>query len=209
MGSVMNGIAVAPGVTLWRERFSKTEQKALLDEVLARIEQAPFYRPMMPGSGKAFSVEESNFGPLGWVSDKSGYRYQATHPVTEKAWPDIPDMLMALWRAIADAPDAECCLVNLYRGDARMGLHQDKDEKALGAPVVSVSLGDDALFRIGGETRRGSTRSVPLSSGDVVMFGGPARLAYHGIDRIRPGSSSLVPGGGRINLTLRRVTLPR
>jgi DNA oxidative demethylase len=209
MGSVMNGIAVAPGVTLWRERFSKTEQKALLDEVLARIEQAPFYRPMMPGSGKAFSVEESNFGPLGWVSDKSGYRYQATHPVTEKAWPDIPDTLLSLWRAIADAPDAECCLVNLYRGDAKMGLHQDKDEKALGAPVVSVSLGDDALFRIGGETRRGSTRSVPLSSGDVVMFGGPARLAYHGIDRIRPGSSSLVPGGGRINLTLRRVTPPR
>ena len=102
----------------------------------------------------------------------------------------------------------ECCLVNLYRGDARMGLHQDKDEKALGAPVVSVSLGDDALFRIGGETRRGPTQSVPLSSGDVVMFGGPARLAYHGIDRIRPGSSSLVPGGGRINLTLRRVTSP-
>ena len=206
MGSVMNGIAVAPGVTLWRERFSKVEQKALLDEILTRIEQAPFYRPMMPGSGKAFSVEESNFGPLGWVSDKSGYRYQPTHPVTAKAWPDIPDMLMALWRAIAEAPDAECCLVNLYRGDAKMGLHQDKDEKALGAPVVSVSLGDDALFRIGGETRRGPTRSVPLSSGDVVMFGGPARLAYHGIDRIRPGSSSLIPGGGRINLTLRRVT---
>ena len=203
---MVTGIAVAPGVILWRERFSKTEQKALLDEVLTRIEQAPFYRPVMPGSGKAFSVEESNFGPLGWVSDKSGYRYQATHPVTAKAWPDIPDTLLDLWRAIADAPDAECCLVNLYRGDARMGLHQDKDEKARGAPVVSVSLGDDAIFRIGGETRRGPTRSVPLSSGDVVMFGGPARLAYHGIDRIRPGSSSLIPGGGRINLTLRRVT---
>ena len=202
----MSVIAIAPGVTLWREQFSKPEQKKLLDDVLARIEQAPFYRPVMPGSGKAFSVEESNFGSLGWVSDKSGYRYQAAHPVTARPWPDIPRMLIELWRAIADAPDAQCCLVNLYRGDARMGLHQDKDETALCAPVVSVSLGDEALFRIGGETRRGPTRSVPLSSGDVVMFGGPARLAYHGIDRIRPGSSSLVPGGGRINLTLRRVT---
>ena len=115
-------------------------------------------------------------------------------------------MLMALWREIAGYADAECCLVNLYRAGARMGLHQDKDERATGAPVVSVSLGDEALFRIGGPTRRGPTQSVPLSSGDVVMFGGPARLAYHGIDRIRPGSSSLIPGGGRINLTLRRVT---
>ncbi len=199
-------IAVAPGVTLWRERFSRAAQQALLDDVLARLEEAPLYRPTMPGSGKPFSVEESNFGSLGWVSDKDGYRYQPTHPGTGKAWPAIPSMLMDLWRDIAAAPDAECCLVNLYRGDARMGLHQDKDEKAMSAPVVSVSLGDDALFRIGGDTRRGETSSLNLSSGDVVMFGGPARLAYHGIDRIRPGSSSLIPDGGRINLTLRRVT---
>lgn len=203
---MVNSLALAPGVTLWRARFSKAEQKALLDDVLARIEQAPFYRPVMPGSAKPFSVEESNFGPLGWVSDQNGYRYQPAHPVTGQAWPGIPQMLMALWRDIAGVPDPECCLVNLYRGEARMGLHQDKDEKELSAPVVSVSLGDDALFRIGGTTRRGPTQSVALSSGDVVMFGGPARLAYHGIDRIRPGSSSLVPGGGRINLTLRRVT---
>ncbi len=199
-------VAIAPGVILWRERFSKTEQQTVLNDVLARIKQAPFYRPVMPGSGKSFSVEESNFGPLGWISDKTGYRYQATHPVTGAAWPEMPALLIDLWREIADAPDAQCCLVNLYRQGARMGLHQDKDEKALSAPVVSVSLGDEALFRIGGETRRGPTRSVELASGDVVMFGGAARLAYHGIDRIKPGSSSLVPGGGRINLTLRRVT---
>ena len=203
---MVSRVAVAPGVALWRERFSSAGQKSLLDEVLAGIVAAPFYRPAMPGSGKAFSVEESNFGSLGWVSDKDGYRYQPAHPVTGKAWPAIPAALMELWREIADAPEPECCLVNLYRGEARMGLHQDKDEQAMGAPVVSVSLGDEALFRIGGETRRGPTRSVTLSSGDVVMFGGPARLAYHGIDRIRPGSSSLIPGGGRINLTLRRVT---
>ena len=203
----MSSVAVASGVRLWRERFTRAEQQALLGEVMARIAVAPFYRPVMPGSGNPFSVEESNFGPLGWVSDKQGYRYQPTHPVTQEPWPDIPAPLMDLWRAIADAPDAQCCLVNLYRGPARMGLHQDKDEKAMDAPVVSVSLGDEALFRIGGDTRRGPTRSVTLSSGDVVMFGGPARLAYHGIDRIKPGSSALIPGGGRINLTLRRVTV--
>lgn len=202
----MNGIVLAPGVMLWREKFCRTEQKILRDDLLARIETAPFYRPAMPGSGNPFSVEESNLGPLGWVSDKSGYRYQAMHPVTGSPWPGIPETLMSLWREIADAPDPECCLVNLYRGTAKMGLHQDKDEKAMSAPVVSVSLGDDALFRIGGTARKDPTRSVKLSSGDVVMFGGPARLAYHGIDRIYPGSSSLIPDGGRINLTLRRVT---
>ncbi len=162
----------------------------------------------MPGSGKPFSVEETNFGPLGWVSDRSGYRYQPRHPVTAKPWPDIPGLLTALWREIAGNPTAECCLVNLYRPGGRMGLHQDKDERALESPVVSVSLGDDALFRIGGTARRGPSKSLKLGSGDVVMFGGPARLAYHGIDRILPGSSTLVPGGGRINLTLRRVTPP-
>ena len=199
-------IGIAPGVMLWREHFSKPAQQALLDDVLARLKEAPLYRPVMPGTGKPFSVEESNFGSLGWVSDKDGYRYQPLHPIRGQAWPAIPPALMDLWREIANAPDAECCLVNLYRGPARMGLHQDKDEKAMSAPVVSVSLGDEALFRIGGTMRRGETQSFNLSSGDVVMFGGPARLAYHGIDRIRPGSSSLIPGGGRINLTLRRVS---
>ncbi len=205
-GEKVKGLALSPGVILWRERFSPAEQQALLDAVLTRLAEALFYRPRMPGSDKEFSVEESNFGNLGWVSDKNGYRYQATHPSTGKQWPDIPPALVELWREIAKAPDAECCLVNLYREGARMGLHQDKDERDFSAPVVSVSLGDEALFRIGGNKRRDPTQSVMLHSGDVVMFGGPARMAYHGIDRIRPGSSSLIPGGGRINLTLRRVT---
>jgi alkylated DNA repair protein (DNA oxidative demethylase) len=205
---VVSPIAIAPGIRLWREKFSRPEQARLLGDVLAKVASAPFYWPTMPGSGKSFSVEETNFGPLGWVSDRSGYRYQKLHPVTAESWPGIPESLIALWREIAEAPDPECCLVNLYRGEARMGLHQDRDEQALSVPVVSVSLGDDALFRIGGTTRKGPSQSLRLSSGDVVLFGGPARLAYHGIDRIRPGSSSLVPGGGRINLTLRRVTEP-
>lgn len=198
-------LAVAPGVTLWRARFSPTEQKALLADVLARLEDAPLYRPVMPRTGKPFSVQESNFGTLGWVSDKSGYRYQATHPATGKPWPGIPQSLLALWDEIAQRPAPECCLVNLYRDGARMGLHQDQDEKDLAAPVIGVSLGDEALFRIGGSVRGGRTISLPLASGDVIAFGGPARLAFHGIDRIRPGSSSLIPGGGRLSLTLRHV----
>jgi alkylated DNA repair protein (DNA oxidative demethylase) len=199
-------LEIAPGVTLWRERLDRAVQKALLDDVLARVALAPFYRPAMPKSGAPFSVEETNFGPLGWISDRGGYRYAPNHPVTGKAWPDIPAALLSLWDEVAQYPaPPQCCLVNLYREGAKMGLHQDRDETAR-APVVSVSLGDEALFRIGGETRKDKTASVKLSSGDVLMFGGVARRAFHGIDRIRPGSSTLVPGGGRINLTLRRVT---
>lgn len=198
-------LAVAPGVTLWREKFSPAQQAALLEAVLQCLDEAPLYKPVMPGTGKPFSAEESNFGRLGWVADKTGYRYQQTHPVTGKPWPAIPDALLALWGEINDGSPPDCCLVNLYRGAARMGLHQDRDEKDITAAVIGVSLGDEALFRIGGTTRGGKTTSVALTSGDVIAFGGPARLAYHGIDRIRPGTSRLVPGGGRLSLTLRRV----
>ena len=200
-------LAVAPGVTLLREYFSPTEQKTLLDDVLARLAEAPLYKPVMPGNGKPFSVEESNFGSLGWVSDKTGYRYQPTHPVTGRTWPAIPSALLELWAGINDGPAPECCLVNLYRAGAKMGLHQDRDEKDTTAAVIGVSLGDEALFRIGQPTRGGKTRSVSLASGDVIFFGGPARLAYHGIDRLRLGTSRLIPGGGRLSLTLRRVAL--
>lgn len=197
---------VAPGVVLWPEALAAAEQKRLLDDI--RAAAAPFYRPAMPKSGKPFSVEETNFGPLGWVSDKEGYRYQPLHPRTGKPWPPIPEALLALWRAATGYPaPPQCCLVNLYRDGARMGLHQDRDEEALEAPVLSLSLGDAAIFRLGGSSRRGPTRSLTLNSGDLLLFGGPARLAFHGIDRILPGSSTLLAGGGRLNLTLRRVTL--
>jgi len=198
-------LAIAPGVFLWREYFSPTQQKALLDDVLARLEGAPLYRPVMPKTAKPFSVEESNFGRLGWVSDKSGYRYQPLHPVTGRPWPAIPETLLALWNDLADSPPPDCCLLNLYRKGARMGQHQDRDEKDLAAPVIGVSLGDEALFRIGGATRGGPTSSVRLASGDVILFGGVARLAWHGIDRVAAGSSRLLPGGGRLSLTLRKV----
>ena len=199
-------LQISPGVFLWRERFFPVEQKTLLDEVLARLEDAPLYRPVMPGTAKPFSVEESNFGALGWVADKAGYRYQPTHPLTAKPWPAIPEPLLALWAGINDGAPPECCLINLYRPGAKMGLHQDRDERDVSAAVIGVSLGDEALFRIGSAARGGKTQSVTLASGDVIAFGGAARLAYHGIDRVRPGTSRLLPGGGRLSLTLRRVT---
>jgi alkylated DNA repair protein (DNA oxidative demethylase) len=203
-------LVIAPGVVLWRERLSPAAQRTLLADTMIRLDGAPLYRPVMPCSGKPFSVQQSSFGPLGWVSDKSGYRYQATHPVTGRPWPAIPASLLALWDAVAPlflapVPPPSCCLVNLYRDGARMGLHQDRDEADTSAPVIGVSLGDEALFRIGGTARKNPTRSVTLASGDVIVFGGPARLAFHGVDRVRAGTSTLIAGGGRLSLTLRHV----
>jgi alkylated DNA repair protein (DNA oxidative demethylase) len=198
---------IGPGIRLWREALDPDAQRGLLADVLERAKSAPFYRPRMPVSGKPFSVEETNFGALGWVSDESGYRYSPTHPRTGEPWPNIPPPLLQLWQdTTGQAAPPECCLVNLYRDTARMGLHQDRDEEAVDVPVLSVSLGDTAVFRIGGTTRRGPTKSLRLHSGDVLCFGGPARLAFHGIDRVIAGTSALLPGGGRLNLTLRRVT---
>lgn len=180
-------------------------QAALAADVLAATGDAPLYTPVTPG-GQAMSVAMTNLGPLGWVSDRAGYRYQPTHPVTGRAWPPIPDSLLALWSRYADAERApDACLVNFYRDGARMGLHQDRDEADLGAPVLSISLGDTAVFRIGGPARGGPTRSLRLASGDVCVLAGPARLAFHGVERILAGSSRLLAGGGRLNLTLRRA----
>lgn len=202
-------VELRPGAVLWRARLSRGEQDALLSEIMERAANAPFYRMTMPRTGTPLSAEMTNFGSLGWVSDIKGYRYEARHPKTGKAWPMIPDLLLDLWNDLTEYPaPPEACLVNLYRAGARMGLHQDRNEKAMDAPVLSVSLGDDAVFRIGGAEQRSPTSSITLNSGDVLVMGGPARLCRHGIDRIRAGSSRLVAGGGRINLTLRRVTLP-
>lgn len=201
------GLLIAPGITLWPAALDPKMQAALVTDVLKRLGPTPFYHPTMPRSGKEFSVEQANFGPLGWVSDKMGYRYERYHPKTGVPWPEIPPLLLALWgEAVGSSAVPECCLVNLYRPGARMGLHQDRDEAALDVPVVSLSLGDEVQFRIGGPMRCDPTQSLRLKSGDLLVFGGPARLAFHGVDRIVAGSSRLIPGGGRLNLTLRRVT---
>ncbi|MCS6781409.1 MAG: alpha-ketoglutarate-dependent dioxygenase AlkB [Geminicoccaceae bacterium] len=188
--------------------LDRTAQAALLAEVLSLVEPAFWFAPTMPRTGRPFSVRMANLGPLGWVSDRRGYRYQPTHPVTGRPWPPIPDRLLALWRELVGTPEPECCLVNSYRDGAKMGLHRDEDEEAQEVPVLSVSLGDAAIFRVGGLARRGPTVSLRLESGDLVLLAGASRRAYHGIDRILAGTSDLVPGGGRINLTLRRVSRP-
>ena len=180
-------------------------------EIVNILLAAPPFRPAMPRTGKPFSVEMSNCGPLGWVSDKDrGYRYQPCHPVSGRSWPPIPQILLDLWRREARYPaDPEACLINLYNGSARMGSHQDRDEGDFTAPVLSVSLGDDAVFHVGGTKRTDPKRRITLRSGDVLLLEGESRLAFHGIDRLKPGTSLLLPQGGRINLTLRRVTAPR
>ena len=185
-------------------------QEALLEAVRAVVADAPLFVPAMPRTGKEMSVRMTNCGPLGWVTDKErAYRYQPVHPTTGKPWPPIPDALLKLWSDVSDYPHApEACLVNFYTDAAKMGLHQDRDEADLAAPVVSVSLGDACLFRVGGAKREDRTVSFRLESGDVVILGGEARLCFHGVDRIYPSSSALLKNGGRINLTLRRVTKP-
>jgi alkylated DNA repair protein (DNA oxidative demethylase) len=184
-------------------------QKALLAELSAVFAAAPLYTPRMPKSGRPLSVRMTNCGPLGWVTDEAGYRYQPLHPQTGQPWPALPDIVIDAWTALAGYPHPpESCLINYYGPAAKMGLHQDRDERDLEAPVVSLSLGDTCLFRVGGTKRSDPTRTMRLASGDAVVLGGKARLAFHGIDRIMPGTSTLLPEGGRINLTLRRVTVP-
>jgi len=193
------------GFRLFPSSLDPAAQTRLVERVLAAAAEAPFYRPATPG-GKAMSVLQTSFGPLGWVTDRAGYRYEANHPETGRPWPPMPADLANIWRQYTgDAPTPDSCLINLYRGDARMGLHQDADELDFSVPVLSISLGDTAVFRLGGESRRDPTRTLRLSSGDVCLLAGPARRFFHGVDRIHAGSSRLVPGGGRINLTMRRA----
>ncbi len=199
-----SGLVLRPGY------LDGVAQAALLEELRAALGEAPLFTPTMPRTGKPFSVRMTNLGPLGWVSDRDGgYRYQATHPETGRPWPAMPDVLLRAWGEIGGygAPP-EACLVNWYAPAARMGLHQDRDEQDFDAPVVSLSLGDTALFRLGGLKRSDPTRSFRLASGDAMALAQESRLAFHGVDRILPGTSALLAKGGRINLTLRRVTRP-
>lgn len=196
-----NGFRYLPG---FLDADAQSAICGLLDEAVV---EAPFFTPVMPRTGRPFTVKMTNLGRLGWVSDAKGYRYQPVHPETRRPWPEIPREILAVWRTVSSySHEPEACLVNYYSEGARMGLHRDIDEDDLKAPVVSISLGDTAVFRIGGRERKDKTETLKLASGDVVVLGGPSRLRYHGVDRILTGTSRLLPQGGRINLTLRRVT---
>lgn len=192
------------GFEIHRGRLDPAGQARLAGEIAAVAAAAPPFAPLTPW-GKPMSVRMTSAGKYGWFTDAKGYRYVDRHP-SGTPWPPIPATALDLWRALASAdrmPD--CCLVNFYGATARMGMHRDADEADFTWPVLSISLGDPGLFRIGGTARADLTSSILLESGDVVVMGGPARLAYHGIDRIRFGASKLLPEGGRINLTLRVV----
>lgn len=192
------------GFRIFEGFIDAKRQEELVADLREVVRIAPFFSPMTP-YGKPMTVQMTSAGKYGWYSDRKGYRYERHHP-SGVAWPDIPRSVLEIWQALVSAdrlPD--CCLINFYKDKARMGLHQDRDEADFSWPVLSVSLGDDALFRIGNQTRGGPTESVWLQSGDVVIMGGEARLRYHGVDCIRPDTSSLLNQGGRINLTCRVV----
>lgn len=203
-----NELVLSPGVRLLPGYFNRPAQEALVEAIRAVVSAAPLFVPRMPKTGRPMSVKMTNCGTLGWITDKErGYRYQPLHPDTGNPWPPIPQVLLDLWADVApDAPEPEACLVNFYAPDARMSLHQDRDEQDFSAPVISVSLGDSCLFRLGGLERSDRTQSLKLASGDVFVLGGQERLFFHGVDRIYPGTSDLLKNGGRINLTLRRVS---
>lgn len=193
------------GIDVYRSYLDRPEQAALVDDIRGIVTAAPLFSPETRW-GKKMSVRMTSAGRFGWISDRSGYRYAEKHPSGE-AWPPIPERVLDIWQALANNHRLpECCLVNWYGEGARMGLHQDRDEADFSFPVLSVSLGDEGLFRVGTDARKGPTESFWLRSGDVVVMGEAARLTYHGVDRIRFGSSTLLPQGGRINLTLRVVT---
>jgi DNA oxidative demethylase len=203
------------GLRLFPDYLNRGQQAALLADIRQIFADAPLFTPHMPKSGRPFSVRMSNCGALGWISDETGYRYAPAHPETGRPWPALPELLATLWDDVSGYPHRpEACLINFYDAQAKMGLHQDRDEADFSAPVVSVSLGDSCLFRVGGAKRGDPTRSFRLNSGDLLVLGGQARLAFHGVDRIYAGTSTLLTndgfaGGGRINLTMRRVTLPQ
>lgn len=193
------------GVRIHHGFLDPEGQRQLLAELRSVIAVAPLVHPETRW-GKKMSVGMTSAGPLGWISDRRGYRYEPTHP-SGVTWPAVPPTALEIWRRVSGVDrQPECCLINYYCDSARMGMHQDRDEADTAMPVVSISLGNDALFRVGGTERGDPTESLWLNSGDVAVLEGPGRMAYHGIDRIRPGSSRLLEEGGRFNLTLRVVT---
>ena len=206
-------IEPVPGVRHFPGYFDASDRAALAADVAAAIAVSPLFVSHMPRTGVPMSVRMTNCGPLGWMSDRErGYRYEPRHPQTGEAWPPIPSALLDAWDRLTGYPKPpEACLVNVYDDKARMGLHQDRDEQDFDAPILSISLGADCRFRIGGRSRTDQTVSLILSAGDALVMSGPARLCFHGVDRILPTLTETLPApltnlGARVNLTLRRVT---
>lgn len=188
--------------------FASAEAPALVEEV-ARIAQAAPFRHLITPGGYTMSVAMTNCGRVGWVSDRSGYRYAPTDPDTGGPWPAMPGAFLDVAaRAAAEAGfanyDPDACLINRYVAGAKLGLHQDRDEKDAWAPIVSVSLGLPAVFLWGGQRRSDAVRRLRVESGDVAVWGGPARFVYHGVAPLKDGLHPLT-GAARINLTFRKV----
>jgi DNA oxidative demethylase len=203
-------VPLAPGAAVLRG-FAAPLAHALWDDVARVLAAAPLRHLITPG-GLRMSVAMSNCGPLGWVSDRRGYRYDALDPDSGRAWPAMPASFAQLAGAAAEragfagfVPDA--CLINRYEPGARLSLHQDRDERDHGHPIVSVSLGLPAQFLFGGLKRSDPTQRVPLAHGDVVVWGGPSRLRFHGVLAVKAGWHALT-GACRVNLTFRRAGLP-
>ncbi len=198
-------VAIAPGAVLLHG-FALARAAVVLRDLAAVVEAAPLRHLTTPG-GLRMSVAMTNCGACGWVSDRAGYRYQTIDPQTGMPWPAMPASFQTLARTAAQragfegfAPDA--CLINRYRPGARLSLHQDRDERDFAAPIVSVSFGLPAMFVFGGRARSDPALRVPLVHGDVVVWGGPARLAHHGVLAVKDGEHALL-GRQRINLTFR------
>jgi DNA oxidative demethylase len=192
------------GVPVYKGVLTPDAQKSLVLALRDVVQAAPLYAPVV-ASGKVMSVRMTSAGRFGWFSDRSGYRYLKEHP-SGTPWPGIPQALLRLWQRLTGLTrEPDSCLINFYGAAAKMGMHQDRDEADFSWPVLSLSLGDDGLFRVGNTSRGGKTESLWLSSGDVVLLHGDRRLVWHGVDRIRFQSSGLLPAGGRINVTLRVV----
>jgi DNA oxidative demethylase len=199
---------IADGALVLQGFVAAAAAARLVDQVNEIVAAAPFRRMVTPG-GKQMSVQMTNCGAAGWVTDRRGYRYDPVDPQTGRPWPAMPEAFRQLAADAAGAagfaaftPDA--CLINRYEPGARLTLHQDRDERDFSQPIVSVSLGLPAVFLFGGASRTDPRRRIRLESGDVVVWGGPARLAFHGIDRLADGEHALT-GRCRINLTFRRA----
>lgn len=196
---------------IFEKRLDREAQEKLLEDIRAVIKEAPLLAPVTK-NGQKFNLRLTNCGTHGWLSDEKGYRYEAAHPETKKPWPAMPQSIHDLAVALAKESGfstfrPEVCLINHYEGTGRLGMHQDKDELDFSAPIVSVSLGDECIFQFGGVKKTDPVKDYRLKSGDCVVWGGDLRLAYHGVKKIVPGSSTLLPNGGRYNLTVRQVTL--